>query len=100
VEGMMPFVCLKASDAQGREPVSIGKSLATVLARETAPVRRHSVVVLIFRRLLERWGETDYLKVDREADVLNCFLTVYDYDRGKKKLVLKGFNTICYTDSD
>ena len=60
----------------------------------------HSVAVLIFRRLLERWGETDYLKVDQEADVLNCSLTIYDYDRSKKKLNLNGYNTICYTDSD
>jgi probable phosphoglycerate mutase len=60
----------------------------------------HSVVVLIFRRLLERWGETDYLKVDKEEDVKNCSLTIYDYDRDKKKLVLNGYNTICYTESD
>ena len=60
----------------------------------------HSVVVLVFRRLLERWGETDYLKVDREADVLNCSLTIYEYDCEKKKLVLNGYNTICCTDSD
>ena len=57
----------------------------------------HSVVVLIFRRLLERWGETDYLKVDQEADVKNCSLTIYDYDRDKNKLVLNGYNAICYT---
>jgi broad specificity phosphatase PhoE len=60
----------------------------------------HSVVVLIFRRLLERWGETDYLKVDKEEDVKNCSLTIYNYDRDKKKMVLNGYNTICYTESD
>lgn len=60
----------------------------------------HSVVVLIFRRLLERWREDEYLKVDKEEDVKNCSLTIYDYDRDKKKLVLNGYNTICYTDSD
>jgi hypothetical protein len=47
-------------------------------------------------RLLERWGESDYLKVDRDADVKNCSLTIYDYDRDKKKLVLNAYNTICY----
>jgi len=60
----------------------------------------HSVVVLIFRRLLERWDEKDYLKVDREEDVKNCSFTVYDYDRDKNKLVLNDYNSICYGDSD
>jgi hypothetical protein len=60
----------------------------------------HSVVVLIFCRLLERWGEYDYLKVDQEDDVKNCSLTTYDYDCDKKKLVLNGYNRICYTDAD
>jgi probable phosphoglycerate mutase len=60
----------------------------------------HSVVVLIFRRLLERWGEFDYLKVDQEDDVKNCSLTTYDYDRGTNKLVLNGYNTICYKDAE
>ena len=59
----------------------------------------HSVVVLIFRRLLERWGETEYMKVDEEDDVKNCSLTIYDYDRKRKKLVLNVYNTICYTDA-
>jgi broad specificity phosphatase PhoE len=68
--------------------------------QKSALIVCHSVVVLIFRRLLERWGEIDYLKVDQEADVKNCSLTIYDYDHDKKKLVLKGFNAICYTDSD
>jgi probable phosphoglycerate mutase len=60
----------------------------------------HSVVVLIFRRLLERWDEKDYLKVDKEEDVKNCSQTVYDFDRDKNKLVLNGYNRICYGDSD
>ena len=52
----------------------------------------HSVVVLIFRRLLERWDEKDYLKVDKEEDVKNCSFTIYDYDCDKNKLVLNGYN--------
>ena len=35
----------------------------------------HGGVVLIFRRLLERWNEDEYLKIDREQDVLNCSMT-------------------------
>ncbi len=40
----------------------------------------HSVVVLIFRRLLERWNEDEYLKIDREQDVENCSITAYRYE--------------------
>src|ERR1700676_2008174 len=39
----------------------------------------HSVVVLVFRRLLERWGEEEYMKIDEEDDVLNCGVTTYRY---------------------
>ena len=45
----------------------------------------HSVVVLIFRRLLERWGEQQYLDVDRENDVRNCGITAYRFDIGGTK---------------
>ena len=57
----------------------------------------HSVVVLIFRRLLERWDETKYLEVDHEDDVLNCSLTTYKYDPEAHHLKLDSYNTICYT---
>jgi len=60
----------------------------------------HSVVVLIFRRLLERWGEVEYLEVDREQDVRNCSLTIYDYDGEKNRLILNSYNKICYEDSE
>lgn len=54
----------------------------------------HSVVVLAFRALLERWGEEQYLAVDKENDVKNCSITryVYDFDR----LVLREYNKIVY----
>jgi probable phosphoglycerate mutase len=54
----------------------------------------HSVVVLIFRRLLERWGEEEYMKVDRENDVLNCSLTIYEFDPVTGKLVLRRYNEL------
>lgn len=57
----------------------------------------HSVVVLIFRRLLERWDEARYMEVDSEDDVLNCGITIYRYDSESKKLNLDSYNTICYT---
>jgi broad specificity phosphatase PhoE len=56
----------------------------------------HSVVVLIFRRLLERWDEAKYMEVDSEDDVLNCGITTYRYDPDAHRLNLDGYNTICY----
>jgi 2,3-bisphosphoglycerate-dependent phosphoglycerate mutase len=56
----------------------------------------HSVVVLIFRRLLERWGEEEYMKTDREADVLNCSMTAYRFNRKTRRLELDHFNQVCF----
>lgn len=55
----------------------------------------HSVVVLIFRRLLERWDEAKYLEVDQEDDVLNCGITTYRYNPAEHRLQLDGYNTTC-----
>jgi len=57
----------------------------------------HSVVVLIFRRLLERWDEAKYLEVDQEDDVLNCGITTYKYDHEAARLQLDTYNSVCYT---
>lgn len=67
--------------------------------RKSVLVVCHSVVVLIFRRLLERWDEAQYMKVDSEDDVLNCSITDYRYDAEKHKLMLDCFNSICYPKS-
>jgi broad specificity phosphatase PhoE len=64
--------------------------------RRSVLVICHSVVVLIFRRLLERWDEAQYIKVDAEDDVLNCSITAYRYDAEKHKLMLDCFNSVCY----
>lgn len=56
----------------------------------------HSVVVLVFRRLLERWSEADYLSVDKENDVKNCGITTYDNIGGK--LALMRYNYQAPTD--
>jgi broad specificity phosphatase PhoE len=53
----------------------------------------HSVVVLAFRSLLERWEETEYLKVDKEDDVLNCGLTIYGRIENRK-LQLREYNKV------
>lgn len=61
--------------------------------RQTVAVIAHSVVVLCFRRLLERWGEDDYLLVDRENDVKNCSLTTYTCR--DNHMVLENYNEVC-----
>ena len=56
----------------------------------------HSVVVLNFRALLERWGEDDYLQVDKENDVKNASVTHYQFE---KKLRLKEYNSVFYAEA-
>jgi probable phosphoglycerate mutase len=54
----------------------------------------HSVIVLALRSLLERWGEQQYMQVDREDDVANCGLTRYMYNEGSGKLELREYNSV------
>jgi len=61
--------------------------------RQTVLVVAHSVVVLCFRRLLERWGEDEYLLIDREDDVKNCSLTTYVCK--DNHMVLEQYNLVC-----
>ena len=56
----------------------------------------HSVVVLAFRSLLERWEEAEYLQVDKEDDVQNCGLTVYKRE-DQRRLRLQEYNTMIPT---
>ena len=63
----------------------------------------HSVVVLIFQKLLERLSEKQLLAIDadREQEVRNCSVTHYAFDphAGKNgKLVLQDFNRVYYAD--
>ena len=60
--------------------------------RKTVVVVAHSVVVLCFRRLLERWGEDEYLLVDKEDDVKNCSLTTYLCR--ENRMVLESYNKV------
>ncbi len=53
----------------------------------------HSVVVLAFRSLLERWEEKDYLQVDKEDDVVNCGLTIFARE-DERRLKLHGYNIV------
>lgn len=69
--------------------------------RQSVLVVCHSVVVLTFRRLLERLTEEELLEIDRdpEHDVCNCSLTWYRYDAGageRGRMVLEEFNGVHY----
>lgn len=57
----------------------------------------HSVVVLAFRSLIERWGEEEYMQVDKEDDCKNCGLCRY-VRNDKGKLELAEYNTVAPTD--
>jgi broad specificity phosphatase PhoE len=64
----------------------------------------HSGVVLAFRSLLERWGEDEYMAVDKENDVKNCGITRYAYTletipgfmENQMKFRLQEYNTVLY----
>jgi probable phosphoglycerate mutase len=56
----------------------------------------HSVVVLCMRYILEHLTETELLAIDREAEVANCSVTLYEHDetlgpRGNLRLKLFNF---------
>ena len=81
-------------------------SFLGTLARETAGesvlVVCHSVVVLIFRKLLERLSEQQLLTIDRDKaqEVRNCSVTHYEFDPSagmKGKLILRDFNRVYYS---
>jgi broad specificity phosphatase PhoE len=40
----------------------------------------HQVVVLCMRYILEELNETDILQIDKQADILNCGICVYDFE--------------------
>jgi len=57
----------------------------------------HQVIVNCFRYLFERMTEAEILAIDREADVPNCGVTFYEFDRSqgtKGKLVLRFANFV------
>ena len=62
----------------------------------------HSVVVLVFRKLLERLSEQQILAIDadQEQEVRNCSVTHYAFDShaGRNgKLILSDFNRVYYS---
>lgn len=70
---------------------------------ESVLVVCHSVVLLVFRKLLERLSEKQLLEIDAEKsmEVVNCSVTHYSFDAAagrNGKLVLREFNRVCYSD--
>jgi broad specificity phosphatase PhoE len=46
----------------------------------------HQVVVLCFRYILEGLDEPEILRIDREADILNCGICTFEFDPDEKGL--------------
>ena len=66
-------------------------------SRERILVVCHSVVVLCFRYLLEHMTEAEILAIDRDAEVANCSVTTYTFDRACGKhggMALRSFNFV------
>jgi broad specificity phosphatase PhoE len=61
---------------------------------ERVLVVSHQVVVLMFRYLLERLSEQEILAVDREAELANCSVAMYEYDRGPDDVVRTRWNFV------
>lgn len=83
-------------------------SFLGTLTRETAGesvlVVCHSVIVLVFRKLLERLSEQQLLAIDADKaqEVRNCSVTHYTFDSGAGKhgkLVLQDFNRVYYSEN-
>ncbi len=77
-------------------------TLARDFRSQSVLVVCHSVVVLTFRRLLERLTEKTLLAIDRDPgqDVCNCSVTWYAFDPGagpRGGLVLREFNGVHYS---
>lgn len=80
-------------------------TMARDCRKQTVLVVCHSVVVLAFRRLLERLGEKELLAIDRdpEQEVCNCSVTWYQFDPAsgdRGRMVLREFNSVHYPPED
>lgn len=79
------------------------RSLLDTLGREFAGeqvlVVTHQVVILVFRYLLERLTEHEILAIDRQGDIANCSLTVYEWDPSlgpSGGLALRAYNDVSH----
>lgn len=56
----------------------------------------HGGTMKAFRYLLERWTYEQAMNWNGEGVSENCGITVYQFDRSQKRLVLKEYNTVCW----
>jgi broad specificity phosphatase PhoE len=61
-------------------------------SKERVLIVAHSVVILMFRKTLQRLSEKEVLSIDQRKDLKNCALTSFIYDERRKKLLLKEWN--------
>ena len=76
---------------------SVIDTLTRDYVKESVLIVAHQVIVNCFRYLFERLTEAEILAIDREADVPNCGVTMYEFDatRGRNgKLVLRMANFV------
>jgi broad specificity phosphatase PhoE len=74
---------------------SVVDTIARSYRRERLLVVSHQVVILMFRYIFEGMREQEVLAIDREVEVANCSLTVFEYDPSFGRggcLVLRSFN--------
>lgn len=64
--------------------------------RKNVMVVCHSVVVKVFRKLLERLEEKDVLAIDELDEVRNASVTMYAYDPKDDRIKLKEYNKTFY----
>lgn len=56
----------------------------------------HQVVVLCFRYILEELDEAQILKIDREAEILNCGICIFDFEPDRNGLCVPKLATWNY----
>ncbi len=62
---------------------------------ERVLVLTHQVVVLMFRYVLEHMSEEEVLAIDRQHEVANCSVTVYELEeQPRPRLALRRFNYV------
>jgi 2,3-bisphosphoglycerate-dependent phosphoglycerate mutase len=62
---------------------SVADSLAREYSGERVLIACHSVVILCFRYLLEKFDEKTILQIDKQEEVANCSLTTYRFETGQ-----------------
>lgn len=56
----------------------------------------HAGAIRSFRFLLEKWDYEKAMHFTKEQKPLNCGVTIYEYDKHQRHLVLKNYNSIYY----